>query len=113
MGVLDLVYLVPESVALWEMLQALETELQRAQAEGIHPAGGDGMLHSAGLEFKLSGIAVKLLLANDLDVSSSSPENVNSRVAATIARVAACKILESAVFNLLYWVQPDFRILEE
>ncbi|CAK9003653.1 unnamed protein product [Durusdinium trenchii] len=92
--VFDLVYVVPESVALWEMLQVLENEVEKV-AQAVRTAGGDGMLHSPGLEFTYEGAAVKLLLANDADVSKISPDTVNSRVAGLIARLVSKSILDS------------------
>lgn len=92
--VFDLVYLVPESVALWEMLQVLENEVEKS-AEAVRAAGGDGLLHSPGLEFAFYGTPVKLLLANNTDVSEISPETNNSRVSALIARLVSKTVLDA------------------
>lgn len=99
--VFDLVYLVPESVVLWEMLQVLENEVEKS-AKAVRAAGGDGLLHSPGLEFSFHGTPVKLLLANNTDVSEISPETNNSRVSALIARLVSRAILDAVPDTSLF-----------
>mmetsp|Transcript_9434 Transcript_9434/g.17474 ORF Transcript_9434/g.17474 Transcript_9434/m.17474 type:complete len:493 (-) Transcript_9434:134-1612(-) len=90
--VFDLLYVVPSSVDLAEMLQVLDLRLQ-GEAKGTRAAGGDGLLQAPGLEFTILGIPVKLLLAHATDVANVSA--INNNVSGFVARHVALAILES------------------
>lgn len=101
--VLDLLYVVPGSVDLSELLQALDLRLQ-GEAKGLRAAVGDGLLQAPGLEFTMRGIPVKFLLTHAADVASISAESINKNVSGYVARQTALAILESV---------PDKRAFQQ
>jgi len=94
----DVVYVAPLHITLSSMLTILQDKLDsmKSEVEEICPAGTDGLLAAPGLQFKLRGIHIKLLLSQRIEgVPPPQGEMVLGNIAGVFAREVSEKLLAS------------------